>query len=177
MTPTRKQFTLGEFNEKAFSGDLLLFRANSLVYRFIGGYGRSPYSPAGMAVATWHVWMIAEMREFRGGRLVTLESQVRKYPGRIDWFSIDLDHFKEFRWWDAAACAIRSAGQEYNYRGVLVAGLRHLPFVRLCVSSESGNGAGYDVTQPRFCSEAVACGHRFVCRATWPSPNQSRMPS
>lgn len=67
-------------------GDLLLFRGRGLVARLIRTAGRSEYTHAARAVWWGRDLFCCEVRELRGGRAVTLESQVRKFAGLIDVF-------------------------------------------------------------------------------------------
>ena len=70
-------------------GDLLLFRGRGLVALCIGVAGRSEYTHAARAVWWGNDLFCCEVRELRGGRAVTLESQVRKFPGAIDVFEVN----------------------------------------------------------------------------------------
>ena len=73
--------------EQIAEGDLLLFRRRGL----ISIAGRGVHSHA--AKAAW--WdgdlFCVEIREWFGGRAVTLSSQVERYPGRIDVFETNPD--------------------------------------------------------------------------------------
>jgi hypothetical protein len=112
--------------------DLLLFRGKGFISKTITSVGRAMHSHA--AAASWHangVLLCLEMREFKGGRAVTLASQVRKFPGRIDVFKANAGN----RWPDydrtkADRYMTRLCGQEYGYGSVLKSYLMSLPFVR-----------------------------------------------
>ena len=138
------------------SGDLVLFRGRGLISRLIRACGRSPYSHAGM-ICFWSASpFLCEIREWHGGRAVTLASQVRKYGGRMDVFRVNRELFSQFSGTLAGTEMSRLAGDEYNYRGVLLAGLRRLPFLRLCFSHRTCDDQFPAHRGPLFCSEAVA---------------------
>jgi len=111
-------------------GDLLLFRDRSSAIAILG---RGEYSHA--ATAWWHgslrgpqrVLLLSEFRQWQGGRNVTLSSQVRGYPGRIDVFRPKCPSFV------AAAAAeelVRLAGHPYGWLGIARCGCFHAPLVR-----------------------------------------------
>jgi len=146
-------------------GDLLLFRRRGL----ISAFGRGVHSHA--AKAAWLKGELAcvELREWHGGRIVSLESQVRRYPGRIDVFETNPDdRWANYDRLGAMAQMLTLAGRPYNYRGILYAALLHLPVVRLCVrpdlDDQRTNG------RPMFCSQAVAAAERIGGRVD-PVPN------
>lgn len=133
-------------------GDVLLFRGRGLVSWLIRSYGRSPYSHAAMALWVGNVLLCLEIREFKCGRAVTLSSQVRKYSGRIDVYRPS--SYYRYDGAGAAVAMLRKCGSEYGYWGVVVAWLRHLPFVRLAMPLPRENGGS--ATHREYCSEAVA---------------------
>ena len=143
------------------SGDLLLFRGSGIVARLIGAAGRSRYTHAARAIWWSGDLFCCEVRELKGGRAVTLESQVRKFPGIIDVFETNPDR----RWpnYDrrAANRATRQfAGCDYGYGGIVAAAALHLPFVR-CFASPDFDDAGED-RRPPFCSQAIAMADRIA---------------
>ncbi len=80
--------SVGRMGEVVVDGDILLWRGRGLMSRMIATAGRSEYSHAGMA-AWWHDdLMCLEVREFVGGRCVTLESQVKRCSGRVDVYRL-----------------------------------------------------------------------------------------
>ena len=95
--------------------DLLLYRRRGL----ISIAGRGDHSHAAKA-AWWEDEIFClEVREWHGGRAVTLASQVRRHPARIDVFETNPDD----RWpeydRDAATRVMRRlAGCGYGYAGV-----------------------------------------------------------
>lgn len=137
-------------------GDLLLFRRRGL----ISIAGRGVHSHA--AKAAW--WdgdlFCVEIREFHGGRAVTLSSQVERYPGRIDVFETNPDG----RWpgYDRAGAARfmrRLAGCDYGWWNLAGAALVHLPWLRLLVRANV-NDRNFS-RRPPFCSQAVAMAERL----------------
>ena len=138
-------------------GDLLLFRRRSL----ISIAGRGIHSHAAKAVWWGGDLFCVEVRELKGGRAVTLESQVRRRPGRIDVFHTNPNN----RWphYDRSASARfmrRLAGCDYGYASVLAAALLHLPLVRLFCRAHTDDGA-ID-RRPPFCSQACAMADRVA---------------
>src|SRR3954453_12024842 len=81
MQPTQLTFLpLAEARQRISDADLLLFRRHSP----ISIAGRGTHSHAAKA-AWWEGDLFCvEVREWHGGRAVTLESQVNKLPNRID---------------------------------------------------------------------------------------------
>lgn len=136
-------------------GDLLLFRRRGLIS--IAGRGRHSHA----AKAAW--WrgtlFCLEVREWYGGRAVTLSSQVARYPGRIDVFSANAENrWPEYDRRTAVGTMRRLAGCDYGYRHVLSASLLHLPFVRLLARANLDDLA--ESSRPPFCSEAVSRAER-----------------
>jgi len=73
--------------------------------------------------------LLAESREGHGGRLVTLSSQVRAYPGAIDVYLPTLGCPLPLQE-RAATIACNWAGYAYRYRGLLEMGLLEMPLLR-----------------------------------------------
>jgi len=136
--------------------DLLLFRRRGL----ISIAGRGEHSHAAKA-AWWDGDLFClEVREWKGGRAVTLSSQVERFPGRIDVFEVNpLERWPEFDRVAASRVMRRLAGCDYGYRAVLAAALVHLPIARLLVRADV-NDARLD-RRPPFCSQACAMADRL----------------
>jgi hypothetical protein len=129
----------------------LLFRRRGLIS--IAGRGRHSHA----AKAAW--WgddlFCLEVREWHGGRAVTLQSQVRRRPGRIDLFRANPNNrWPEYDRTRATILMRRLAGCDSGYAAVLAAAMLHLPFVRLAVRAEVEDSA-ID-RRPPFCSQACA---------------------
>ena len=135
----------------ACDGDLLLFRRRGL----ISLAGRGVHSHAAK-VGWWGDELFClEVPEWHGGRAVTLESQVRKCPGRIDLFRTNPENrWPEYDRARATTLMRRLAGCDYGYTSVLAAAMLHLPVVRLAVRAEVDDCA-ID-RRPPFCSQACA---------------------
>ncbi len=148
--------SLRERGGEIAEGDVLLFRRRSV----ISIAGRGIHSHAAKA-AWWHEDLFCvEIREWYGGRAVTLASQVCRLPGRIDVFATNPDE----RWphYDRAAAVRfmrRLAGCPYGWWNLLAAAALHLPGVRLFVRA-STDDAAVD-RRPPFCSQAVAMADRL----------------
>lgn len=137
-------------------GDLLLFRRRSL----ISIAGRGEHSHAAKAAWWGDDLMCLEVREWYGGRAVTLASQVRRRAGAIDVFAVN----PENRWpgYDRARSTQflrRLAGCDYGYAAVLAAATLHLPIIRTLVRAETQDAA-ID-SRPPFCSQACAMADRL----------------
>ena len=137
--------------------DLLLFRRRGL----ISIAGRGVHSHAAK-VAWWgDTPFCLEVREWYGGRAVTLASQIERCPSRIDVFRANPDG----RWpeYDAEAATRymrQLAGCDYGYASVLSAALLHLPIVRAWMTAEVEDRAVSD--HPPFCSQACAMADRIA---------------
>ena len=154
---TQRQFvSLADARPQIADSDLLLFRRRGL----IAVAGRGEHSHAAKA-AWWDDEIFClEVREWHGGRAVTLESQVKKFPARIDVYRSNAQN----RWPDYDRTRSnhfmrRLAGCDYGYTAVLAAAMLHLPFIRLAVRAEVDDSA-ID-RRPPFCSHACAMADRL----------------
>jgi hypothetical protein len=130
--------------------DLLLFRRRNL----ISIAGRGEHSHAAKA-AWWDGDLFClEVREWHGGRAVTLESQVKKFPGRIEVFQANQTRHRGYNR-DKALHAMRlMCGERYGYWHIVRAALAHLPFVRLFTYTPTNDKEL--PKSPPFCSEACS---------------------
>ena len=156
----RNLVDLATYRAMIRDGDLLLMRGRGPLSRLIGCAGRSDYTHAARAVWWGDLLFCCEVRELRGGRAVTLASQVQKYPGRIDVFETNPSR----RWRDydrrgAVRYMRRLAGCDYGYLSVLKAALRHLPLWRCLVHPDMNDQKM--TSQPPFCSQACAMADRI----------------
>lgn len=141
-------------------GDLLLFRGRGLFSRLIGIAGRSEYTHAARAVWWGELLFCCEVRERKGGRAVTLASQVSKYPGTIDVFETNpSDRWHDYDRCGAVSYTRRLAGCDYGYLGVAKAALRHLPLWRFLIRPDMNDQQR--TSQPPFCSQACAMADRL----------------
>ena len=136
-------------------GDLLLYRRRGL----ISIAGRGDHSHAAKA-AWWNGELFClEVREWHGGRAVTLDSQVRRFPGRIEVYQANPgDRWPEYDRAGATRAMCRLAGCPYGYWGVATAALVHLPLVRLLVHADVRDDSTPE--RPPFCSQACAMSDR-----------------
>jgi hypothetical protein len=156
----RCHITLAEAVDDIRDGDLLLFRGRGAIARLIGVAGRSEYTHAARAVWWGNDLFCCEVRELRGGRAVTLESQVRRFPGLIDVFEANPQaRWREYDRRGAVRFIRRLAGCDYGYLGVFLAALRHLPLVRCFVRPDSDDQ--HASVQPPFCSQASTMADRI----------------
>lgn len=156
----RNLVCLSQQRSRICNGDLLLFRGTGIFSRMIRAAGRSQYSHAARAIWWDDLLFCCEVRELQGGRAVTLESQVKKYPGAIDVFEVNPDR----RWAEYDRCGAtrtmrRLAGCDYGYFGVFKAALRHLPVWRFLIRPDMNDNRVTD--QPPFCSQACAMADRI----------------
>jgi hypothetical protein len=146
----------GAVREEIRSGDLLLYRRRGL----ISIAGRGEHSHAAKA-AWWDDDLFClEVRDWVGGRAVTLSSQVQRYPGRIDVYRSNAgNRWREYDRKGATRVMRRLCGCDYGYRGLLGAALLHLPVVRLLVRPDVDDAALN--RRPPFCSQACAMADRL----------------
>jgi hypothetical protein len=137
-------------------GDLLLFRRRGL----IAIAGRGAHSHAAKAAWWGDELLCLEVREWHGGRAVTLKSQVRRRPGQIDLYRANPNNrWPEYDRTRATIMMRRLAGCDYGYAAVLAAAMLHLPVVRMAVRAEVEDEA-ID-RRPPFCSQACAMVDRL----------------
>lgn len=131
-------------------GDLLAFRNGGL----LGLVGRWTH----IAMALWvkQTLCLAECREWYGGRMVTLSSQVTRYPGRIDVFRPQCSHRLASY---AAEVMARQAGHDYGWANIKWAALRHIfshPVSRDTTPSKW--------QEPKICSQAACWSYRHASK-------------
>jgi len=138
------------------NGDLLLFRRRGL----IALAGRGVHSHAAKAARWEEDLFCLEIREWFGGRAVTLSSQVERFPGRIDVYEVN----PRRRWRDydragAVRFMRRLTGGDYGWRNLVSAALLHLPGIRLLARCDTDDR--HLSRRPPFCSQAVAMAERL----------------
>ena len=155
--PDRKKLVhYADARRQIADGDLLLFRRAGLIS--IAGRGIHGHAAK---TAWWDDDLLClEIRELVGGRAVTLSSQVRRYPGRIDVCEVNPeDRWKQYDRAGAVRFMRRLAGCDYGWINLLLAGLLHVPWVRLFIRANT-NDRAVD-RRPPFCSQAVAMAERI----------------
>jgi hypothetical protein len=146
----------GEVRSRIQDGDLLLFRRRSLISQA----GRGSHSHAAKAAWWGEDLFCVEIREWVGGRAVTLSSQVRRLPARIDVFEVNPDdRWPEYDRLGAVRFMRRLAGCQYGYASLVGAAIVHLPIVRW-LTSPSFDDLSID-RRPPFCSQACALADRL----------------
>lgn len=147
--------TLRDAEPHIQNGDLFLFRRRGL----ISIAGRGEHSHAAKAAWWGDDLFCLEMREWHGGRAVTLASQVRRAPGRIDVYGANpVGRWPEYDRAGSTRVMRRLAGCDYGYGAVLAAAALHLPLVRLWARPDVEDAA-ID-RRPPFCSQACAMADR-----------------
>jgi len=147
--------TLARARMRISDGDLLLFRRRGL----IAIAGRGEHSHAAKAAWWGEELFCVEVREWHGGRAVTLESQIKKFPGRIDVYHANpANRWPEYDRTRSTMLMRRLAGCDYGYTAVLAAAMLHLPLIRMAVRAEIDDSA-ID-RRPPFCSQACAMADR-----------------
>ena len=147
-------------------GDVLLFRGKGIISWLIKRYGSGLHSHA--AIAHWdgeHLQCV-EFREFKGGRSVSLRTQVNDTPSGIDVFraaqKVQYEN-KEYNLTDAIRLKISSilmllTGLPYGWRNICKLALHYFPFCRLAPQ----NTKDEDPTKVFVCSTAVAYAYRMA---------------
>lgn len=150
---------LAEVKDTIRDGDVLMFRHGpSLYQKAIAAAGRSDYSHAAMAAWWGDELMVLEVTDGHGGRAVTLESQVKRFPGRYDVFRTNPSKRERYNRRGAVKYMRSLAGVEYGRKNLLRVALLHLPFVRWFskpVTNDEENGS------TPFCSQAVSAALRI----------------
>lgn len=146
----------GDARDRIADGDLLLFRRRGL----ISIAGRGDHSHAAKAARWEDDLFCLEIRELVGGRAVTLSSQVKRWPGRIDVYEVNPDNrWPQYDRNGSLRFMRRLAGCDYGYRGLAAAALLHLPLVRFFVKADVDDTT-HD-KRPPFCSHACAMADRI----------------
>jgi hypothetical protein len=157
--PSREKQELvhyGDARGQIGDGDLLLFRRRGA----ISIAGRGAHSHAAKAAWWDDVLFCLEIRGWTGGRAVTLSSQVRRLPGRIDVYEVNPDgRWPEYDRAGASRFMRRLAGCDYGYGGLAGAALLHLPVVRWFVRPDLDDSS-VD-RRPPFCSHACVMADRI----------------
>ena len=138
------------------SGDMFFFRPESW------------YSPTGhIGMAVWRksdqcTLCISESREGVGGRTVSLSSQIRKYPGRIDVLTPTDDCPRVLRE-RAATVAFNWAGHSYAYWRIVAMARRRLVWLQKTFGTAPNI---HDMSLSKF-EEAKVCSEMFTWAYRW----------
>ena len=144
--------------------DILLFRGKGFISWLIQRYGTGVHSHVGIAHWDNGNLQCVEFREFRGGRSVSLKTQVDNSPFGIDVFraakrvdyendSYILDEAVKSK---IATTMLKLTGLPYGWRNIWKLVKHYLPFCRLARQNIKDNNA----TKIFVCSTAVAYAYR-----------------
>ena len=154
-------------------GDILLFRGEGLISFLIKRYTGGVHSHVALASKYNNTWMCVEFREFKGGRSVSLLSQVEENKKNIDVFrpvkTISYDKMdkngniclveKKYTKDIASAMTediIKWTGQPYGWINIFKMFLRFIPFARIFQQNINDD----DVAKAKVCSTAVTVALR-----------------
>jgi len=159
MTVEKEQCRLVPYcdvRDQIADGDSLLYRRRNL----ISIAGRGNHSHAAKVVRWNEDLFCVEIREWVGGRAVTLSSQVKRYPGRIDVCETNpRNRWPEYDRAGAVRYMRRLAGCDYGWLNLLGTAMLHLPWIRLWIRANTNDKAAN--RRPPFCSQAVAMADRI----------------
>jgi len=144
--------------------DILLFRGRGFISWLIQRYGSGVHSHVGIAHWDNGNLQCVEFREFRGGRSVSLKTQVDNSPFGIDVFraakrvdyendSYILDDVVKSK---IATTMLKLTGLPYGWRNIWKLVKHYLPFCRLARQNIKDNNA----TKIFVCSTAAAYAYR-----------------
>jgi len=144
--------------------DVLLFRGKGLISWLIKRYGGGVHSHAAMAHWDDDNLECVEFREFKGGRSVSLKSQVATHPDNIDVFRVAnlIEHGDERHELtedisgDITDVMIKNTGLPYGWKNFWKLGKHYVPFFRLAEQNMKDD----DPTDVFVCSTAVAYAFR-----------------
>jgi len=138
--------------------DLLLFRGKGIISRLIRSFGRGKYSHAAKASWIKGELFCLEVREWRGGRAVTLSSQVQKFPGQIDVFETNAIKLPDYNRTKADSLMLLFAGIEYGYSDIIATAVLHAWGLRLIAQANVDDD--FVSKRPPYCSAACAIADR-----------------
>ena len=144
--------------------DILLFRGKGIISWLIQRYGSGVHSHVGIAHWDNGNLQCVEFREFKGGRSVSLKTQVDNSPFGIDVFraakrvdyendSYVLDDTTKFK---ITTIMLKLTGLPYGWKNIWKLFKHYLPFCRLAPQNIKDNNA----TKIFVCSTAAAYAYR-----------------
>ena len=139
-------------------GWLAQYRSGSFIGWWIQGATQGFHSHSAMLRRNGSVDVL-QIREFQGGNAKPLSSEVARYPGLIDVFSIDAKHFPEFDGSGAVKYMRELTGRDYGYWGVVRLALLRVPFLRRLWRFDADDC--HDSGMAPFCSHAVTTADRI----------------
>ena len=153
-----------EAKQSIKEADVLLFRGKGLVSWLIKRYGGGMHSHAAMAHWDGEHLECLEFREFKGGRSVSLKSQVATHPDNIDVFRVaSLIEYGDERYGLTEEISdrvtdimIKNTGLPYGWKNFWKLGKHYVPFLRLAKQNIKDD----DPMNVFVCSTAVAYAFR-----------------
>ena len=144
--------------------DILLFRGKGIISWLIKRYGSGVHSHVGISHWDNGNLQCVEFREFKGGRSVSLKTQVDNSPFGIDVFraakrvdyendSYVLDDMTKF---NITTIMLKLTGLPYGWKNIWKLFKHYLPFCRLAPQNIKDNNA----TKIFVCSTAAAYAYR-----------------
>ena len=146
--------------------DILLFRGKGIISWLIKRYGSGVHSHVGIAHWDNGNLQCVEFREFKGGRSVSLKTQVDNSPFGIDVFRAAkrVDYEKDSHIFDDSikskitTIMLKLTGLPYGWRNIWKLVKHYLPFCRLAPQNIKDNNA----TKIFVCSTAAAYAYRIA---------------
>lgn len=147
-------------------GDVLLFQGKGMLSWLIKRYGSGVHSHVGIAHWDGNHLQCVEFREFKGGRSISLTSQVDENSADIDVFraakTIEYDDIK-YELTDMVASKITSilillTGLPYGWKNIWKLVKHYTPLLRLAPQNIKDD----DPTKVFVCSTAVAYAYRMA---------------
>ena len=146
--------------------DILLFRGKGIISWLIKRYGSGVHSHVGIAHWDNDNLQCVEFREFKGGRSVSLKTQVDNSPFGIDVFraskrvdyendSYVLDDITKEK---ISSIMLKLTGLPYGWRNIWKLVKHYVPFCRLAQQNIKDNNA----TKIFVCSTAAAYAYRMA---------------
>jgi len=116
-----------------------------------------------IAMCLWvkQTLMLAECREWHGGRMVTLSSQVTRCPGRIDIFQPSCERNVAAY---AAELVARQAGHDYGWGSIRIAALKRLFFLGRRTRMACRDTTPSKWSDPKHCSQTVVWAFRKTAK-------------
>jgi len=156
MTPSKA--TVADVAEQMRDGDLIFFKGKGLVSKVISAFGGCPVTHVGMILKIdinprWKSAVLMEMREFHGGRMLSLANEVDNRCGEMYWVPLDPDERFSLDRKAIVNKMMEYTGKDYSYWQVLKAGISHLPFVRFFYRPSLADVIERDM--PLYCSACV----------------------
>ena len=146
--------------------DILLFRGKGIISWLIKRYGSGVHSHVGIAHWDNDNLQCVEFREFKGGRSVSLKTQVDNSPFGIDVFRaakrVDYENdnyiLDDITKEKISTIMLKLTGLPYGWRNIWKLVKHYVPFCRLAQQNIKDNNA----TKIFVCSTAAAYAYRMA---------------